>query len=74
MITHHNKHIREAIEYAISREWRVVKSSGSAHAWGKLYCPESSRNGCIIVVYGTPRVPENHADRIRKLVDACRHG
>jgi hypothetical protein len=74
MNDHPNKHIRAAVEYAISKGWRLVKSGPRAHAWGRLLCPRKARNGCIISVYGTPRVPENHARYIRRLIDDCPHG
>lgn len=32
-----------------------------------------TRGGCIISVYSTPRVPENHARYIRHRVDGCPH-
>ncbi|HMC88423.1 MAG TPA: hypothetical protein VKI17_02700, partial [Gemmataceae bacterium] len=41
--------------------------------WGRLYCPAQTRGGCIVTVYSTPRVPENHARYIRRRVDACPH-
>lgn len=72
-MTHHsNKHIREVIEIAIERGWRVVKSGGQAHAWGKLYCPAGERGGCIIAVYSTPRNPQNHAKYLLREMDKCR--
>jgi hypothetical protein len=70
---HPNKHIREAVDYALVKGWRLVKSGPRAHAWGRLYCPAKVRGGCIVSVYGTPRVPENHARSVRRLVDACPH-
>ena len=73
MTNHPNKHIRDAIDDAVLRGWRLVKSGPRAHAWGRLYCPCHSREGCIITVYGTPRVPENHASYIRRLLDVCPH-
>ena len=41
---------------------------------GHLSCPERSRDGCHIRVFSTPRVPENRADRLRKMIDQCPHG
>jgi hypothetical protein len=73
MNDHPNKHIRDAVDYAIGNGWRLVKSGPRAHAWGRLYCPAQTRGGCIISVYSTPRVPENHARYIRRRVDACPH-
>jgi hypothetical protein len=73
MNDHPNKHIREAVDDAIAQGWRLVKSGPCAHAWGRLYCPAQIRDGCIITVCGTPRVPENHAAYIRRRVAACPH-
>ena len=70
---HPNKHIREAVEYALDRGWRLEKSGKSSHTWGKLLCPSAARGGCIRRVYSTPRSPEQHADQIRKEIDACGH-
>lgn len=71
MSEHPNKHIREAITEALTRGWRVTMSQG--HIWGQLWCPEQSRDGCIIRVFSTPRNPENHAKFIRRRVEACPH-
>jgi len=48
MNDHPNKHIREAIDYALANGWRLVKSGPRAHAWGRLYCPAQTRGGCIV--------------------------
>jgi len=63
--------IENAVRYAEQLGWRVELSNG--HAWGRLYCPQSNREGCIISIWSTPRVPENHARHIRKAVDSCPH-
>ncbi|HMP71533.1 MAG TPA: hypothetical protein PKA76_19460 [Pirellulaceae bacterium] len=68
---HPNKHIEKAIRYAESLGWRVEVSGG--HAWGRLFCPQSSREGCIVSVWSTPRIPENHARHIWREVDLCPH-
>ena len=68
---HPNKHIEAAISYAESRGWNVISSKG--HAWGRIFCPEHSQSGCIISVWSTPRVPENHAKQIVRIIDACPH-
>ena len=36
MNDHKNKHIRAAVEYALSRGWRLVLAGGHAHVWGTL--------------------------------------
>lgn len=73
MNNHKNKHIRAAIEYALSKGWRLELAGPSAHIWGTLYCPHAGRDGCFRHVYCTPRVPENHARKIRREVDSCPH-
>ena len=70
---HPNKHIREAIEYAVARGWRLRKSGRSSHNWGRLLCGAGARGGCSQPVHSTPRSPENHADDIRRKVDRCPH-
>jgi hypothetical protein len=69
---HPNKHIEETIQYAETRGWRFEKSNG--HAFGHLLCPKSTREGCRITVYSTPKNRENHARDIKREVDACPHG
>jgi hypothetical protein len=68
---HPNKHIEKAICYAESQGWQVEMVRG--HAWGRLFCPQSSREGCIVSVWSTPRKPENHARHIWREVDLCPH-
>jgi hypothetical protein len=68
---HPNKHVELAIQYAEALGWRV-ETPGS-HAWGRLFCPYSTREGCIISVWSTPRNPENHARHLRHRVDWCPH-
>ena len=63
--------IEQAVQYAEALGWRVVISNG--HAWGRLFCPRSTREGCIISVWSTPRNPDNHARHIRKVIDSCPH-
>jgi hypothetical protein len=68
---HQKKEISEAIEYALNNGFVIVPAGRSSHIAFKLYCPVSSREGCKIPVYSTPRVPRDHADFIRKQVDNC---
>ncbi|MDQ3331140.1 MAG: hypothetical protein M3552_10880 [Planctomycetota bacterium] len=53
--------------------WRFVKSSGSAHAYGRLFCPGATRGACIVSVYGTPRNPAGHARYLLSRIDGCEH-
>ncbi|MCC5934567.1 MAG: hypothetical protein LAT75_10940 [Candidatus Cyclonatronum sp.] len=73
MKKHPNKEIQKAIEYAQTQSWVLKDSGKSSHSWGRLMCPESSRNGCVISVWSTPRNPENHAKQILKMVNKCPH-
>lgn len=70
MARHHNKHIREALEYAEDRGWTVKKSNARAHAWGTIFC-EFGHKTCWMAIYSTPKSPENHAREIRRKVDRC---
>lgn len=69
--THPNKEIEAAVSHSEELGWRFVKGKG--HCWGRLLCPRNDRDGCQISVWSTPREPENHAKRIRKVVDRCAH-
>jgi hypothetical protein len=40
-----------------------------SHAWGKIYC-QFGHSDCWMMIWSTPRNPENHAKRIRTIVDA----
>lgn len=66
-----DKHIERAIQYAEALGWKVHMSNG--HAWGRLYCPHATREGCHISVWSTPRDAENHARHIRRYMDQCPH-
>lgn len=70
---HPIKEIQLAIMFALSKGWVLQETGGSSHAWGRLKCPERSRDGCIISVWSTPRVPENHARQIIRAVTNCAH-
>lgn len=69
---HKDKDVQAAIERAEALGW--VLEVGGSHAWGFLYCPEPSRDGCRIAVLSTPRDPWAHARRIRRDVAKCGHG
>ena len=73
MNTHKNKHIRAAVDYALSNGWRLVFAGSRAHAWGRMYRPRGDRSGCQFSVFSTPRNPQGHAEWIRRCVDARTH-
>ena len=68
---HPDKDIERAVKYAESLGWRVKISNG--HAWGRLFCPQSTRHGCMVSVWSTPRNPESHARNIQRDIDLCPH-
>ena len=71
---HPNKHVAEVIAYAESRGWTFVPSGRSGHPFGTLLCHHSARDGCRLLVFSTPRRPEEHARYLRHRIDACPHG
>jgi hypothetical protein len=68
---HSNKEIEAAVRYAESRGWEFVRAG--SHGWGVFHCRRRGRDGCRFTVLSTPRVPTNHADRLRRAVDVCPH-
>ncbi len=70
---HQDKHIEAVLAYAESLGWRVEKSSGSAHCWGRMYCPQNTRAGCKVSNYSTPKNAQNHARHLRAEIDVCDH-
>lgn len=70
---HPNKEIERAIQYAEHKGWRYKKAGNSAHAWGRLLCPQAMRDGCSMSVWSTPRNPDIHAQQIRRWINSCPH-
>lgn len=70
---HPNKEIERAVKYAENLGWRYLKSGGSAHAWGRLLCPLSEREGCQMSIWSTPKDADSHAKQIRRSVHSCPH-
>lgn len=68
---HPDAEIERAVRHAEALGWRVEISRG--HAWGRLYCPHATRDGCIVSVWSTPKSPGNHARHLRSVVDRCPH-
>ena len=73
MKRHPNKEIAAAVAEAVAAGWRVEKCPPRAHCWAVLYCPAAERGACKLSVYGTPRVPENEARKIRRALRVCPH-
>lgn len=69
MKKHPNKHIQAAIEYALSRGWRLKPSNG--HAFGRLICDMPDHADHMMSIWSAPANPENHAKQIHRKVDSC---
>lgn len=70
---HPDKDIEKVLRQAESLGWRVEKTAGRGHAWGRVYCPLQSRDGCKMSIWSTPRNAGNHARQVLSKVDACPH-
>jgi len=70
---HPSKEIESAIKYAEQNAWCYIKAGTSAHAWGRLRCPQQNREGCSLSIWSTPRNTIRHAKQIRSRVDQCPH-
>lgn len=70
---HPDKEIELAIQYAEKKGWRYMKAGTSAHAWGRLLCPQQNREGCSMSIWSTPRNSTVHAKQIYRRVDLCPH-
>lgn len=66
---HPKKEVEDAVRYAEGRGWHIAMADG--HAWAHLLCPLAAREGCWVSVWSTPKNPENHARKIRRLIDKC---
>ncbi len=70
---HPNKDIEAAIRYAERCRWRYKQTGNSAHAWGRIYCPEKTPEGCALSVWSTPKNVIYHVMQIRRKVNLCAH-
>ncbi|AWS48162.1 hypothetical protein DKM19_04040 [Streptosporangium sp. 'caverna'] len=73
MARHPDKEIRAAIDHLIAAGWIIEKAGG--HAWGRASRPGGHRGRRPPTsIWSTPRSPEIHARRLRRLADRCPHG
>ncbi|MCY3921375.1 MAG: hypothetical protein OXG27_03145 [Chloroflexi bacterium] len=71
---HSKKEIEDALREAEQLGWRVERLRGRQHRWGRLLCPQPSREGCRPKsIWSTPRNPGRFAQEIRAAVDSCPH-
>jgi hypothetical protein len=69
---HPKKDVEKALGEAEERGWTVTPTT-SGHRWGVMRCGETSRSGCQVSIWSTPRSPGNHARQIGRAVDRCPH-
>jgi hypothetical protein len=67
------KEILDALRDLASAGWRVQIANGRAHAYARAYCPGGDAGCAPLTVYGTPKVPEHEAEKIRKAMRKCPH-
>lgn len=69
---HPKKEVEEALTEAEGVGW-TVEPTAAGHRWGVIRCPESSREGCELSIWSTPRNVGNHAKQIRRAIARCAH-
>ena len=67
------KEILAAIRDLEEAGWRVEIAGGRSHAYARAYCPGGAGGCPPLTIYGTPRVPENEAAKIRRALRRCGH-
>lgn len=68
---HKDKHIRAAIDYAISEGWTFTPGGASAHCFGRLVCGISVHSDHMMSIWSTPRDAVNHSKQIIRMVNRC---
>lgn len=67
------KEILAAVRGLEAAGWRVDIAGGRSHAYARSYCPGGSGGCAPLTVYGTPKVPEHEAAKIRRALGRCCH-
>ncbi|MBI1237349.1 MAG: hypothetical protein GC188_11760 [Alphaproteobacteria bacterium] len=70
---HPDKEIEAAVVHLEGFGWQWKKPGKSAHAWGRMLCPQHDRSGCQVSVWSTPRNAANHARQLRRAGETCAH-
>lgn len=71
MKEHPDKHIRAAIQYAVSQGWLFSVGGRSAHCFGRLRCGIAGHREHAMSVWSTPSCPQNHARQIIRKINSC---
>ena len=66
---HPSKEIEAVVADAEARGWRF-RAMGH---WGRMFCPQTERDGCQVGVNSTPRSAEVHARQIARAIERCPH-
>jgi len=69
---HPKKDVEAALKEAEAAGWEVIPTA-SGHRWGVMRCSETSREGCQVSVWSTPRNPGDHARQLRRAIERCPH-
>ena len=68
-LEHPKKEVRKVLKQARAAGWSVVRSKGrSGHSWGAVVCPSGT---CRVRLPGTPRVPQDLADKVKRSIAKC---
>jgi hypothetical protein len=67
------KEILAALQELEAAGWRVEIAGGRSHAYARTYCPRGGSGCPPLTVYGTPKVPEHEAAKIRRTLRRCGH-
>ena len=70
---HPNKEIEAAVSHLESLGWTWKVPGKSAHAWGRMLCPQHDRAGCQVSVWSTPRNAVSHAKQLIGHGKKCAH-
>jgi hypothetical protein len=65
------KEILRALQEMMSAGWQVRLTNGRAHAYARAYCPGGEAGCPPLTVNGTPNVPEDEAEKIRRAMRRC---
>nr|WP_318381681.1 hypothetical protein [uncultured Enterobacter sp.] len=71
MKSHPDKHLRAAIDYALSEGWTFTPGGASAHCFGRLVCGSPGHKDHMMSIWSTPRSAQNHAKQIIRMVRRC---
>ena len=67
------KEILAAIKEMEQAGRRVEIAGGRSHAYARAYCPGAPVRCAPLTIYGTPKVPEHEAAKIRRALRRCVH-